>query len=252
MKKIVCLIVALLLCFTALGERTVYAAEPVLTVSKKTIYVGTDYQIRFKNLASDATVTYKSSNKKVATVNSKGVVTPVAKGTATLTVVIKQGGKSYTRKLALTVKNPFVWISNKKTTLVLSSDYQLVGQAYGPKNPEYSFTSSNVLVAKVDKSTGMLHARGVGKTTITMKDTSSGLSTSFKLTVVEKNEDNLTEIYISTKNFDAENGYRAPKDTSKLSEEEKALVTRLTEIQKRITAGQSITIGEMTDYYLYK
>ena len=98
----------------------------------------------------------------------------------------------------------------------------------------------------------MVHARGVRKTSITMKATSSGLSTSFKLTVVEKNEDNLTEIYISTKNFDAENGYRAPKDTSKLSEEEKALVTRLTEIQKRITAGQSITIGEMTDYYLYK
>ena len=125
MKKVVCLIAALLLCFTALGERTVYAAEPVLTVSKKTIYVGTDYQIRFKKLASAATVTYKSSNKKVATVNSKGLVTPVAKGTATLTVVIKQGGKSYTRKLALTVKNPYVRISNKKTTLVQSSDYQL-------------------------------------------------------------------------------------------------------------------------------
>ena len=39
-------------------------------------------------------VTYKSSNKKVATVSSKGVITAKKKGTAKITV--KSGKKSYT------------------------------------------------------------------------------------------------------------------------------------------------------------
>ena len=37
------------------------AAEPTLTVSKKTIYIGTDYQINCKNLAATAKLSYKSS-----------------------------------------------------------------------------------------------------------------------------------------------------------------------------------------------
>ena len=39
---------------------------------------------------------------------------------------------------------------------------------------------------------------------------------------------------------------------SELSEEEQKRLKSLEGIQKRITAGQSITIQEMTDYYLYK
>ena len=42
-------------------------------------------------------VTYRSSNKKVATVSSKGVVTAKKKGTAKITV--RSGKKSYTVKI---------------------------------------------------------------------------------------------------------------------------------------------------------
>ncbi len=243
----------LLLFFCTAAERAhIQAAEPALTVKEKTVYVGTDYQIRAKNLASTAKLTYKSSDKKIAVVSAKGVVTPKAKGTATLTVTIKQNGKTYTRTIALTVKEPYVSISNQKKKLVQSSDYLLTGRAYGVSGAEFTFSSSDVLVAKVDKTTGMVHARGAGKAVITMKDSTSGLTASFTLTVVEKTEENQEDVYVSTETFGKSYSFEMPEDASEQPEETQKLLKKLEGIQKRITAGQSITIQEMTDYYLYK
>lgn len=229
------------------------AAEPKVTVTKKTLYVGyTSYQIKFKNLAETAKVTYQSSDKKVATVSTKGVVKPVAKGTATITVTIVQSSKTYTRTIAVTVKEPYISISNKKTTLVQNSDYQLIGKAYGLEDAAFTFTTSNILVAKVDKETGLLHARSAGKAKITMKDTTSGKSVSFNVTVVEKTEENEGDVYISTADMDKTYVYTAPTDTADMTEEEIARIELLTDIQKRITSGASITIKEMEEYYIQK
>lgn len=235
------------------GKENVQAAVPKVTVTKKTLYVGyKNYQIQFKNLAKTATVTYKSSNKKVATVSSKGVIKPVAKGSATVTVTMKQGGKTYTGKIAVTVKMPYISVTNKKTKLVSSSDYQLVGKAYGLDGAQFTFSTSDVHVAKIDKETGLLHARSAGKAKITMKDKTSGKSVSFNLTVVEKNDGNEGDVYVTTKAMSQKYVYSAPKDTKNLTEEEAAKVKRLADIQKRITAGTSITIQEMQEYYIQK
>lgn len=236
-----------------LGSVSVQAAVPKVTVTKKTLYVGYEsYQIRFKNLAKTAKVTYKSSNKKVATVSSKGVVAPVAKGSAKVTVTMKQGGKTYTAEIAVTVKEPYVSVLNKKTQLVASSDYQLTGKAYGLDGAELVFSTSDVLVAKVDEETGLLHARDAGKTKVTIKDKTSGKSASFTLTVVERTEENQDDVYVTTEKMSKKYVYKAPKDTGDLTKEEKARVERLTDIQKRITAGTSITIKEMQEYYIQK
>lgn len=231
----------------------VSAAAPTTTVSKKTLYVGySNYTIKFKNLSEKATVSYKSSNAKVAKVTSAGVIKPVKKGTATVTVTIRQNKKTYTRKIAVTVKNPYLSIPNKQKTLVQSSDYKLSGKAYGLKKPVFAFSSSDIRVAKVDRETGMVHARGAGIAEITMKDTVSGKSVSFTLTVIEQTEENAGQVYISTEEFGKDYVYTAPEDLSKLTEEEAAQAGYLADIQKRITEGNSITIQEMTDYFLNK
>lgn len=232
---------------------TVYAAAPSVTVTKKTLYVGYEnYQIKFKNLSTDAKVTYQSSNTKVAKVTSTGLIKPVAKGSATVTVKIVQKGKTYTKKIAVTVKNPSIAIPNKKASLVQSSDYLLVGKAYGLKNAKFSFSSSDVMVAKVDASTGMVHARSAGTAKITMKDNTSGKSVSFTLKVVAQDEGNAGQVYVSSSALGGGYSYTAPKDTSSLTKEEAARVAYLSDIQARITKGESITIDEMADYYLYK
>ncbi len=253
MRRIAVFLVLAVMFATMVKSLTLQAPTPKVTVTKKTLYVGYEsYQIKFKNLAKSAKVTYKSSDKKVATVDTKGVIKPVAKGTATVTATMKQDGKTYTGKIAVTVKEPYISISNKKTKLVANSDYQLIGKAYGFDGAKFKFSTSDVLVAKVDEETGLLHARAAGKAKITMKDKTSGKSVSFDVTVLENTEKNEKDVYVTTEKMDKKYVYTAPKSTKNLTEEEKAKVERLEAIQKRITAGASITIAEMEEYYIQK
>ncbi len=70
--------------------------------SKVTVSKGKTYKIKASLVPASSTegITYKSSNKKIATVNSKGVVTGVKAGTAKITV--KSGSVSKT--ISVTVK----------------------------------------------------------------------------------------------------------------------------------------------------
>lgn len=74
------------------------AAKPKLSCSKKTIYKGQTKVLKVKNVSGK--VKWKSSNKKVATVNSYGQVTGKKKGKATITATVN--GKKL--KCAVTVK----------------------------------------------------------------------------------------------------------------------------------------------------
>ena len=68
----------------------------------KTLKKGKSFTIKPKLTPSgaEAKITYRSSNKKIATVNAKGKVTAKKKGTATITV--KAG--NVTRTCVVTVK----------------------------------------------------------------------------------------------------------------------------------------------------
>lgn len=68
-----------------------------LNATKKTIYTGNTYKLILNN--STEAVTWKSSDKKVATVNKNGTVKGISKGTATITATSK--GKSYTCKITV-------------------------------------------------------------------------------------------------------------------------------------------------------
>jgi hypothetical protein len=70
-------------------------AKVSLNKSRLTIEKGQTYQLKAK-IPSGTTsgFTWKSSNKKVATVSSKGLVTGVGKGTATITVRTDNGKKA--------------------------------------------------------------------------------------------------------------------------------------------------------------
>ena len=82
------------------------ASKPAAKKKKVTLTTASDpYTMKIKNLAEDATVTFKSSNKKIITVNKKtGVVKPVAEGKASVKATVKQNGKTYKVKTTFTVK----------------------------------------------------------------------------------------------------------------------------------------------------
>lgn len=138
--------------------------SPSAEIAKKTLYVkGASYTIKLKNVSSKATVTYKTSKKSVATVTSKGVVKPIGKGSTTITVTIKQNKKTYTVKIAITVKNPSVSITESVTSLAAGDRLTLTAKANGLKNPTIVWDSSDAKVAAIGKKTGKVTAKSAGK-----------------------------------------------------------------------------------------
>jgi uncharacterized protein YjdB len=131
-------------------------------------------------------ITYKTSNKKVATVTSKGVVKPVGKGTATITATIKQNGEKYTVKVAITVKNPSISITGSVNDLKVGKSVTLNTKIAGLNKPVIVWSSSDKKIATVDKTTGKVVAKAAGTVTITAKDTVSGKKASVTIKVVKK------------------------------------------------------------------
>ena len=88
----------LLLFVTAMPQQ----AEAAVKISKKSTSVYVGQTVTLKVTGTSAKVTWKSSNKKVATVNANGVVTGRKKGTATIRAKVS----NKTLKCKVTVKKP--------------------------------------------------------------------------------------------------------------------------------------------------
>lgn len=124
--------------------------------------------------ATNAAVTWSSSNSAVATVSAAGLVSPVAAGTATITVATQDGGKSAT--CAVTVAAATVAVTGitlDKTTLNLvagSAAVKLTATITpaNATNKSVTWLSSNTSVATVSDS-GDVTPVAAGNAIITAK-----------------------------------------------------------------------------------
>lgn len=118
--------------------------QPVTSIklkpSKKTVNNGTSFKIKptvGPKTANNKGVTYKTSNKKVATVSSKGVVKAIKPGKATITVTAKDGSKK-SAKCTVTVKAQKatkIKINAKKTTTLKKKGASVkIKATLSPKN----------------------------------------------------------------------------------------------------------------------
>ncbi|MDY3249442.1 MAG: Ig-like domain-containing protein [Candidatus Choladocola sp.] len=131
-------------------------------------------------ITSQQKFTYSSSNKKVATVNSRGVITAKAAGTANITV--KSGSKKYTVKVTVPkTKTTKITGVPESVTVKKGKTYTLKA-AVSPKNSDEKITykSSNKKVATVT-SKGTI--KGIKKGTATITVTSGSVSIQCKVTV---------------------------------------------------------------------
>lgn len=138
--------------------------------------------------ASNKTLTWKSSNKKVATVSSKGVVKAVNAGTAKITATANDGsGKKYTCTVKVNIPVSSVKL-NKVSVELLEGETAPLSAKVAPSNASnksVKWSTSNAKVATV--SAGKVTAKSAGTATITAAAADgSGKKAVCKITVKAK------------------------------------------------------------------
>ena len=162
--------------------QTVEAAAKSVTlkVSNKKVYAGRSGKIKVKSTRG-AKLSYKTSNKKIATVNSRGVVTGKKSGTVKITITARKS-KYKTVKKTITVKvvkqNQKITASNE--TLTIGQRKNLGAKARTPM----TYKSSNPKVVTVDKKGNLKALRpGTAKIKVYAKATGTFNKASRTITV---------------------------------------------------------------------
>lgn len=158
-KRIFCGMLVLFLAVSGLCvqplEAEAVSGKITLTKTKMTLYAGESTKVTVKKVTNlkNSKVKFSSSNKKVATVSSKGLVTAKKKGTATITVT-SAVNKNVKAKCRITVKSKpkkiKLTLQKNKAVINAGKSYTIkVKKATGLSSKEITCKSSNKGVAKV-------------------------------------------------------------------------------------------------------
>ena len=153
-----------------------------VTLNKSTLTLGLGQTATLIATTDNATtLSWKSSNKSVATVTSKGKICTKGTGTATITVTTADGNKA-TCKVTVKQAPTSVALNKTSVTLGVKQTCNLTATLTPSTSATYcSFSSSDTSVATVNAS-GKVVAKKTGTATITVK-TSNGLTATCKVTV---------------------------------------------------------------------
>lgn len=163
-------------CGNAIATCKVTVKAPSVKFAKKSavVYKGKTATVK-ATLAGVSSVTYKSSNTKIATVNSKtGTVKGIKAGTVTITATSGKLKATY----KLTVKNPTFTLTKSSATIAKGKTTTIRSKATPVSTVTY--TSSNKKVATVTGK-GVVKGISKGKATITVK--CNGITKKFVVTV---------------------------------------------------------------------
>ena len=250
--KILTAVIVFAMAFTVLGLSTdnTYAAAKkptkiTLKTTTKTVDVKGTAKVSVKSVKpSDASksVTYKSSNKKVATVTKSGTVTAKKAGTVTITATSKVS-KKVTAKIKLKVKNitPSSISLNKSTaTLSVSGKTLTLKPTLKPAgvyNAGITYTSSDPKVATVS-SKGVVTAKTPGTAKITAKTKEKGRTAVCTVTVTD---DNVLCPWVLT-------GYHKSSKINNIDIAESATVQVWDKAAKKFVAGKNTSKTILGNY----
>lgn len=173
---------------------TVTVTQPVTGISMSgtmSCNIGKTSQLTATVSPANATysnVTWTSSNTKIATVSSSGLVKGIAAGSVTITAAA--GGVSASQTFSVSeVKVSRVTINSSVGTSMYVGDTKTYSASVSPSDATYkdiTWSSSNTTVATVD-SKGNVKAKAAGSAYITAR-AKNGVSTSVYITVNKKPE----------------------------------------------------------------
>lgn len=152
-----------------------------LNSKTKTLYKGKSITLYTSITPYDAAnkgVTWKSSNTKVATVSSTGVVKPKAVGKAKITATTKDGSKK-SASCTVSVKEPTLKVKSSSLNIKKGKKKKIVITSLKPKTT-VKYKCSNTSIASISKS-GEIKAKKKGKCKIYV--TANGIKKTVKVTV---------------------------------------------------------------------
>ena len=170
-----------------------YDAQKVITKvpilkMKKNIGVGNKFTLNLVGIDKTAVKQFKSSNKKVATISSKGVITGKKKGKCVITANVIQKGSYYKVRVNLTVKKPMMIYNLKNAALSKKSgelpEFNVYKRIFKgkktklkftsvQKNAKITYTTKNKKIATVTKK-GVIKGKKRGFTVVTAKIVQNG------------------------------------------------------------------------------
>ena len=159
-----------------------YGSRVRVAVGKK-IKLKTTVKVK-PNKAANKKVTYKSSNKKIATVSASGYVKGVKAGTCKIKVTSKKNKKKKATMKVTVVKKVSSIKLAASTKEIYAGESVTVTPTVLPATGSYkgvTWSSSNKKVATVDKN-GKVTAKKAGTATITVKS-ANGKKATCKVTV---------------------------------------------------------------------
>ncbi|MHB8130884.1 MAG: hypothetical protein ACYDEX_18035 [Mobilitalea sp.] len=109
------------------------------------------------------TVAYRSNKQKVATVNNDGKITAKGVGKATITTTITlYSGKVKTFKTIITVKEPYISLTESTRTMKMGDTFTFKAEGYGLELADLVWTTSEKSVILINKKTGVATAASKG------------------------------------------------------------------------------------------
>lgn len=159
-----------------------------LAESSATLFINDKYTILPDKGKREGTVSFKSNNKKIATVNSKGVVKAKKAGKTTITVSFFEESLKFT----VIVKKPSVFIA-KKLTLPSSIKKTLKAITFPSKKGKVTWSSSNKKIASISKN-GKLKTKSAGTAIITARFKYKGKTYKSKCKLIVKKVDSVKEL----------------------------------------------------------
>lgn len=166
--------------YTYVADKTLKTKVTIVQMSKKDVALTPGKTFQLTLWGADSSTTWKTSNKKVATVSDNGLITAVGNGTATITATFN--GKKITSTVT-------VFSLNKDyAVLEYGGRFSITRPNYGSKvklkvegsKEKVTWSSDNTAVATVD-SNGKVTAKGPGKAMITADINGSKVSAEIKV-----------------------------------------------------------------------
>ena len=156
----------------------VTSPEISLSQSTKSMLIGESYKVTAQTAPGEYTVSWKSNNEAIATVDQQGNILAKSAGVATITASILE--EEYSAEIVVTVTSPSISITEPTNPVMVGNQISIAFNVY-PVNETITWTSSDESVATVTNS--VLVAKGKGTTTITASIMDGDYSDSFVLNV---------------------------------------------------------------------